>query len=361
MKNDVSMSDNANKLRLLQIMLAPGDGGAETFFEKLAIAFQRAGIQQRLVICRHAARRERLEAAGCEVFEIPAQGWRKWLAKSAVLKLAKEFQPTAQLAWMSRAAGALSRLPNCLNLARLGGYYPLKYYRNCDFLVGNTPGVLEYLEAAGWPKDKMGLISNFGSIPDDLVTTTRESMRATLGLSNEVPVVLTLGRLHQNKAQDTLIRALPKIPNAVLLLAGGGALGEELEALAKAKGVDDRVHFLGWRRDISALFSAADVCTFPSRAEPLGNVVLEAWAHSVPIAAAASEGPRWLIEDGVNGLLFRIDDVDACAEATQRLLQDEALREQCIQAGREKLDASFSEAAIIARFQQLFAGGNLSD
>lgn len=340
-------------------MLAPGDGGAETFFEKLAIAFQRAGIQQRLIICRHPARRERLEAAGCDVVEIPAKGWRKWLAKLAVKAIAKEFQPTVQLAWMSRAAGSLSRFSNCLNLARLGGYYPLKYYKTCDFLVGNTPGVLDYLEKAGWPREKMGLISNFGSIPDSNVSANHQEIRATLGLSQDVPVVLTLGRLHVNKAQDVLIRAMAKVPEAVLLLAGDGELRGELEALAEANGLAERIRFLGWRRDIDALFYAADICGFPSRAEPLGNVVLEAWSHSVPIAAAASEGPSWLIEHEQTGLLFPIDDVEVCAQSIQRLLTDTPLRNRLVKQGGEKLNASFSEAAIVERFQELFMSGTI--
>ncbi|MGJ8653984.1 MAG: glycosyltransferase [Opitutaceae bacterium] len=346
-------------MKLLQVMLAPGDGGAETFFEKLAIAFQRAGIQQQLIICRHPARRERLEAAGCDVVEIAAKGWRKWLAKSAVKNIAKSFQPTVQLAWMSRAAGALSVLPGCFNVARLGGYYPLKYYKTCDFLVGNTPGVLEYLKQAGWPRDKMGLISNFGSIPDAGVSVNHQTIRESFELSKDVPVILTLGRLHVNKAQDVLIKAMAKVPEAVLLLAGDGELRGELEALAESNGVTERIRFLGWRRDIDALFYAADICAFPSRAEPLGNVVLEAWSHNVPIAAAASEGPSWLIEHEQTGLLFPIDDVEACAQSIQRLLTDTPLRNRLVKQGGEKLNASFSEAAIVGRFQELFTDGSI--
>ncbi|EIC20887.1 hypothetical protein Thi970DRAFT_04556 [Thiorhodovibrio frisius] len=130
-------------------MLAHGEGGAETFFEKLTMAFQAHGLNQRVLICRNANRRRRLEAAGCDVVEIPAQGVQKFLARRRVSREAERFNPNIQLAWMSRAAGALSRLDGCTNLARLGGYYKLKYFQRCDHLIGNTPGVLEYLEGAG--------------------------------------------------------------------------------------------------------------------------------------------------------------------------------------------------------------------
>lgn len=336
-------------------MLAPGDGGAETFFEKLAIAFQQAGYTQLVVICQHAERRKRLEAAGCEVREIPAQGWQKFLAKGRLLKIAQTFRPTIQLAWMSRAAKALSRLEGCVNLARLGGYYPLKNYAACDHLIGNTPGVLAYLKGAGWPVERMHLISNFGEIPEasdpDAVTALRESLK----LPDASPVLLTLGRLHVNKAQDTLIRALAEIPNAVLLIGGEGHLRADLEALARSSGVVDRVRFLGWRRDTAALFGLADLCVFPSREEPLGNVVLEAWAYGLPIVAAASEGPTWLIESGENGLLFPIDDVAACASAVNQLLADPALQQKCVQAGRLKWQAGFSQEAILKEYERFFA------
>lgn len=346
------------KLRLLQVMLAPGDGGAETFFEKLAIAFQSVGVQQCLVICRHTERRERLEAAGCEVIEIPAKGWRKWLAKSAVRTIANDFQPTVQLAWMSRAAGALSRLPRCINMARLGGYYPIKYYSKCDWLLGNTPSVITYLEEIGWASDRMRLISNFGELPD--TPQEFDSLRSELSIPTNSRVLLTLGRLHVNKAQDVLIKALVKIPNAILLLAGEGELRAELERLAKDVGVAERVRFLGWRRDTPALFQIADACIFPSRQEPLGNVVLESWAHGVPIAAAASEGPSWLIEDGINGLLFPIDDVAACADSVCRLLQEGSLASSCVQGGHAKWQSAFSKDAIVKQYLDFFTEVTIS-
>lgn len=333
-------------------MLAPGDGGAETFFEKLAIAFQEVGVTQRVVICRHAERRQRLEAAGCDVIEIPAQGWQKWLAGWRVQRIANEFKPTHQLAWMSRAAMALSHREGCVNMARLGGYYPLKYYTKCDWMIGNTPSVMAHLRKIGWPDDRMRLISNFGELPD--VPAASDTLRAELGLSESDRVILTLGRLHVNKAQDTLIKALPSIPDTTLLIAGEGELREELIALAREKGVEARVRFLGWRRDTPALFQVADACVFPSRQEPLGNVVLEAWAHGLPLAAAASEGPSWLIEDGVNGLLFPIDDVEACATAACRLLEDSKLAQSCVAGGRDKWQAEYSKEAIVGQYLRFF-------
>jgi glycosyltransferase involved in cell wall biosynthesis len=332
-------------------MLSPGDGGAETFFEKLALEFHGRGIEQHLVICRHEERMGRLRAGGCEVDSIAAKGYRKVFAGRGVRRIATRCPPDIQLAWMSRAAGALSRLPGVVNLARLGGYYPLKYYRECDHLVANTPGVVNYLVAEGWPRERITLISNFGEIPD---LSDARSVREELGIAADVPVMLGLGRLHANKAHDVSLRILAGIPEAVLLVAGAGELDADLRALAAELGVTERVHFLGGRRDIANLYASADLCLFPSRAEPLGNVVLESWAFGVPVVAASSEGPSWLIESGETGMLFPIDDEQAGAEAARSVLRDEVLARRLVEAGRAKLEAEFSPDVIVGQFVSQF-------
>ncbi|NIP96295.1 MAG: glycosyltransferase, partial [Akkermansiaceae bacterium] len=153
-------------MRLLQVMLSPGEGGAETFFEKLAVAFREDGLEPQLVVCRHEERERRLREAGCAVEAIQAKGYRKWFASRALNGIRQRFRPDLQMAWMSRAARALSRAKGVVNVARLGGYYPLKNYRKCDHLVANTPGVVRYLVEAGWPKERISMISNFGEVPD---------------------------------------------------------------------------------------------------------------------------------------------------------------------------------------------------
>lgn len=126
-------------------------------------------------------------------------------------------------------------------------------------------------------------------------------------------------------------------------------------ALAEALGVAPRVRFLGWRNDPSALYRAADICVFPSRYEPLGNVVIQSWAHSLPVVAAASQGPAALIRDDEDGLLVPIDEPEALAQAVNRLIADPALRARLAQQGAERVQAEFSPTAVVAQWRQLFA------
>ena len=151
------------------------------------------------------------------------------------------------------------------------------------------------------------------------------------------------------------LEALTKVPEAYLWIAGVGPLEGKLRAMAHALGVSDRVRFLGWRNDPSALYRAADICVFPSRYEPLGNVVIQSWAHGLPVVAAASQGPAALIRDNEDGLLVPVDDAAALADAVNRMIADPMLCIRMVQNGSERVEAEFSPTAVVAQWRQLFA------
>src|SRR5262249_48871550 len=144
---------------------------------------------------------------------------------------------------------------------------------------------------------------------------------ASLATPAGAPILLVLARLQPTKGIDVAIRALAQVPGAYLWIAGDGPLLGRLQKLAAETGGGPRVRFLGWREDRSAVLRAASVVVGPSRHEPFGNVVVNAWAHGVPLVAARSEGPGYLIQDGETGLLAPVDDPAALAGAVRRVLE----------------------------------------
>jgi glycosyltransferase involved in cell wall biosynthesis len=112
------------------------------------------------------------------------------------------------------------------------------------------------------------------------------------------------------------------------------------------------VRFLGWREDAAALLAAADMLVCPSRHEPLGNVVIEAWAAGKSVVAASSAGPAVLVRDGVNGLLVPVEDADALARAVTRLAENRILRGELAAAGRAAYGAEFSESVVVAQYRE---------
>ena len=169
-----------------------------------------------------------------------------------------------------------------------------------------------------------------------------------------VPLLLALGRFHPVKGFDLLIRALALLPDTWLWLAGEGAEQARLARLAAKLGVAERIRFLAWRDDVPALMAAADTVVVPSRREPLGNVVLEAWARSRPVVAAAAAGPRSLIAEGESGLLVPPGDHEALAAAIRRIHGAPDLAARLAAGGRAAYETDHTEEAVVEHYLRLF-------
>jgi glycosyltransferase involved in cell wall biosynthesis len=337
-------------MSVLHLLGTAGEGGAETYFSDLTAALARAGVDEAAAIRVNAHRQARLAAAGVPVEVLRFGGPLDLFTKPKVAAFARRQDVTLAVAWMNRAARHTPRGP-WKRIGRLGGYYSLKYYRGFDALVANTEDIAEWVVRQGWPAGQVRYIPNFAGAPAEASAVDR----ASLDTPEDAPLLLAMGRLHEAKAHDVALRALVQLPDAILWIAGSGPLEARLKGMAEALGVAPRVRFLGWRSDASPLYRAADVCLFPSRFEPLGNVVIQAWAHGLPVVAAASQGPAALIRDGADGLLAPVEDADALASGIRRVLDEPLLRASLAEHGLARVDAEFSEAAVVALWRDLFA------
>ena len=335
-------------MRLLQAIAGAKHGGAEAFFERLAVALQHAGIEQRVAVRSEEGRVERLRVAGVDVIDLPFGGALDFVTRAGLRRLIRDFKPQVVLSWMNRATRFCPK-GDYVHAARLGGYYDLKYYKECDHLIGNTRGIVQYIRDGGWPASRVHYLPNFVTVPKAAPVP-----RKSLTTPEDAPLALALGRLHSNKGFDVLIEAMAKLPKFHLWLAGDGPERAKLEALVSSRGVKERVHFLDWREDIPALLAAADIYVCSSRVEPLGNVVIEAWAAGVPVVAAASDGPSELITDGESGLLTPIENADALAHAMEALGADDELRMQFTASGRAAYEAQFSEEHVVGLYKEFF-------
>lgn len=338
-------------MRLLQAMAGGAHGGAEAFFERLAIAFARTELDQRVLIRSDATRRAKLVEGGVDVVELAFGGRLDFATGRAFAREIETFDPDVVLTWMNRATRFCrhARARRFVHVARLGGYYNLKYYRDCDHLAGNTKDIVRYLVDRGWPESRAHYLPNF--VDARPMSPEPRTAHETPG---EATLLLALGRLHENKAFDVLLDTLAELPDAWLWIAGEGPSQGELTARAARLGIAERVRFLGWRDDAAALLAAADILVCPSRHEPLGNVVIEGWAHGVPVVAARSAGPAALIRDGETGLLAPIDDAEALARVLARVQGETGLRDALAAAGRSAFEREFTEQAVVAAYRAFF-------
>ena len=337
------MVEDAGKpsgIRVLHLMAGGAIGGAERFFERCVRALGRSGLDQHAVIRPHPARMRLLAEAGVGFSPARFGGPLDWRTPLALRREVRRIRPDVVLAWMSRAARFMPSGRH-VPAARLGGYYDLKYYRRCRHLVGNTPDIRRYLVAAGWPEDRAHYLPNFvddGPMPP-------------LSRPDGEPVLLALGRLHRSKGFDVAVRALARLDGGILWLAGDGPERAALGRLVESLGLGPRVRFLGWRDDTAALLATADLLLCPSRHEPLGNTVIEAWAHHVPVVAAAADGPKALMAGNGAGRLVPADNPEALADAIREVLSDAVLRARLVRLGREAYEASYTETAVVRAYR----------
>lgn len=335
-------------LSVLQVMAGGKTGGAEAFFLRLTCGLARAGVTQQAAIRSHSARKAVLVEAGVPVTELPFSGRLDFVTKKSLRNLAQSFDPDIVLAWMNRAAKVMPK-GRWTRVGRLGGYYKLKNYKHCDHLVGNTEDIRDYLLREGWPAERAWYLPNF--VDDRRMPPVDRSTQDTPA---DAPLILCLGRLHANKAFDTALEVLAQLPGAYMWIAGEGKEDQALKEQAGRLGVSDRVRFLGWRDDTPALMAAADVFLCSSRHEPLGNIVLEAWAQGVPVVAAAAQGPSQLIADGKTGILCPIDDATALAKAVSRLIKKPERGVTLVGHAHEQFTQRFSEGPVVAAYQEFF-------
>jgi glycosyltransferase involved in cell wall biosynthesis len=336
-------------MSVLHLLGTAGEGGAETYFVDLVTALAGAGVAQSAALRANPRRQAALQAAGAPTRVLRFGGPLDLLTTPLTGRFARRTGTRLALAWMNRAARHAPKGP-WARVGRLGGYYNLKYYRGFDALVANTEDIADWIVAQGWPAGRVRCIPNFAAPAAD----ARPVARAGLDTPQDAPLLLAMGRLHEAKAHDVALEALVRLPEAFLWIAGAGPEEGRLKALAEGLGLSRRVRFLGWRTDASALYRTADLCLFPSRYEPLGNVVIQAWAHGLPVVAAASTGPAALIRDGQDGRLVPVDDPAALADAARDLLDDPAARARLAGAGLARVAGEFSPDAVVARWRELF-------
>jgi glycosyltransferase involved in cell wall biosynthesis len=331
-------------MRIAQLMAGAEAGGAELFFERLCVALAAGGDDVLPVIRPNAARRARLRAAGLAPAEFGFGGALDVWTRHLVARRLARFAPRVAVAWMGRAARHAPTGPWVL-VGRLGGYYDLRQFARCDHLVANTPGLVRWiLDQNTFPSGRVQYLPNF--VPD-----FAGAAPAALPVPRGAKVVLAMGRLHRNKGFDVLIAAIGRLPGVHAVIAGEGPERAALERLANHAGVADRVHFLGWRTDTAALLAACNVLACPSRSEPLGNVILEAFSAGRPVVAAMAEGPRELIESGRTGILVAQESAIALAAGIEGVSGNPAHAEAMVQAGRRRYEEAFSEAAVIAQWR----------
>lgn len=240
-----------------------------------------------------------------------------------------------------------------------------------ELLTGCSPELVDRVAALGFPAERSRVIP-YGVDVEQFAPvwegdgSGRERWRRELGIPDDAPVLLGVGRMATKKGFHVLLDALPalleRFGDLHLVLAGGGDREAEFrrrtDALPDAGGA--RVHYPGsvTRDRLPDLYRAADVFTLPAVHDPAGNVdglpnvILEAMASGLPVVASEISGIPLAVEHDRTGLLVPEKDPDALRGALEELLADRARAERLGRAGRGKATARLTWDAVAARYRE---------
>lgn len=166
----------------------------------------------------------------------------------------------------------------------------------------------------------------------------KETLREQLGIPKDAFVLIYPAEFSRRKSQSVLIHAMTQLPAEVMLiLAGDGTLFDQCRAMARELGVDNRVMFPGYLRDMAPWYAAANAAVTASRSEGLPFNVMEAMHAGLPVVASAVKGHVDLIQDGETGLLYPYGNAAACAQKICSLLNSDSLCGRLAQQERESV------------------------
>jgi len=336
-----------SKLKVLNIMSGANSGGAESFFERLAVAIEKEDLEQKVIIRYHKKRFDYLNTNLSDLKYIKLFNNFNPFCQSTIEKSIKEFEPNIILTWMNRASRILpnEKLGNEVVVGRLGGYYKMKNYAKCDYLIANTQDIKNYIIDSGWDSNKVTFIPNF----------VNPNKKTKLDLEfNKNKTLIAMGRFHENKGFDVLIKSLSFLPSYSLIIVGQGLLKEFYKELIEKYNLKERVKIFDWTDDISSFLNSASVLICPSRHEPFGNIIIDGWAHKIPVIAANVSGPNNLIKEKVNGLKFEKEDIFELVEKVKEIQKNKKLKEKIIKNAFDEYSKQFTQEIVVKKYISFF-------
>jgi glycosyltransferase involved in cell wall biosynthesis len=330
-------------MRILHVMAGAQAGGAETMMLDGVLALAEAGVSQHVVTRDNDPQRvAALAAAGVPVSIAPFDRLWRGSTTAKIKSAATALNPDVLHFWMGRAGTFALEKYRARSLGWYGGYYKLSRFKHCAWHAGVTRDITRHIIDQGCAPDRASTLHTFANIE-----AAAPACRAEIGTPDDAPVVLALARLHWKKGIDTLLDALPDLPGVHVWIAGSGPLEQDLKAQTTRLGLEDRVRFLGWRTDRSALLAACDVVAFPSRYEPFGTVTVEAWAAGKPLVVADAAGPSATVTPGYDAVLVPKDSPKALRDGLKRVLEDGAFAQALIANGKRAYETGFTKQAFV--------------
>lgn len=187
------------------------------------------------------------------------------------------------------------------------------------------------------------------------VRINKKEKRDELGIAMDDIICISMGDLIPRKNYETSIKAIALCnnPKVHYLICGRGPELDNLKKLAKELGVENQIHFLGFRTDIKELSKVADIFLFTTLQEGMPRSMMEAMASGLPCIASKIRGNVDLLEEGIGGYLVPAKDENAVADRLERLVENLNLREEMRKANLERIKG-FDIRVVKKRMEEIY-------
>ena len=359
-------------MRVLHVIADLGSYGAERFLALLMKHLRDPDVESAVMTIYSTP--GGAPAIGVPVFDVARRGRFDGTFLPRMIGLMRGWRPDIVHTHMhngkywGRIAALAARVPTLVHTEHNSEFGAPGVFRLVNrALVARTDAVVAFSHTHGSalaaderiPPERIVVIPN-GIDVAALGGGDREGARAALRAREGEQILLHVGRLSPVKNQRLAIEAMPLLPPATrLVLAGDGVDRAALEALARERGVAERVTLLGYRADAAALTAGADVALTTSLNEAMPLVVIEAMVAGVPIVSAPWRGAREMLGEGAFGTLADDYTPPALARAVLSVLADPAgAAERAARAqafAREEFDIATTARRYAALYRKLSA------
>ena len=362
----------AQRLRVLHVLVPAPVGGLERVVQMLAVAQHRDGRDVEVAAVIAAGRGEHpffepleRESVPCHRLEVGARAYRleRGLVRDTIRDRGADVVHThgyrADVVGGSAARGLGRAVVSTAHGFTGGGWKNRLYermqvraYRRGGHVVAVSRPLGRLLLDRGVPEHRLHVIRN--AWLDDAAPLGRAEARSRLGLSEELFVAGWVGRVGREKGPDLAVRAIAAVPDAHLSIIGEGPDRLAVEALAGGLGLEGRIRWHGAVANAGELLAAFDVFVSSSRTEGTPIVILEALAAGTPIVATSVGGVPDIIRDGIEALLVPGEDTTALARAIRDVRESAEASTVRAAAGRERLRDAFGVDAWRDAYRRVY-------
>lgn len=306
------------------------NGKLKSYYENSAYCY--FTLKRRNVLFSWITARQLARILDKEAIDVLHVHWTKDLPTAIIAKLLSKRKPKV----VQSRHMTMTRFKNDL--------YHRFLYRNLDLMLAVTHQVKTQIEKF-IPKQirpRTEVLYIGAEQPTIISEEEKKDRREQLGLADSFTVGI-VGRIEPQKGQWVVIDAIEKLIhegiNAKALIVGHAMSGEYLETLQKdviMRGLKDRIIFTGFTREVSVMMQLCDAMVLATENETFGLVLIEAMMCGVCVVASDSGGPLEIIDDEINGLLFKTFDPEDLAEKLALLQQNFELRMKYALKGKQK-------------------------